>query len=65
MIKPSLVAVEEGAQIVHPVFEHGEPVDAEAAPNALRRSSDTPGSRPSTTGTAFPTSRPIRPPSTG
>ena len=28
MVEPALVAVEEGAQIIHPVFEHGEAVDA-------------------------------------
>ena len=35
MIEPASVAVEEGPQIVHPVFEHGEAVDAHAEGEAL------------------------------
>ena len=35
MLHPAQVAVEEGAQIVHSIFEHGEPVDAGAEGEAL------------------------------
>jgi len=35
MAQPPEVAVEEGAQIVHAIFEHGEPIDAAAEGEAL------------------------------
>ena len=35
MAQPAQIAVEEGAQIIHSIFEHGEPVDAAAEGEAL------------------------------
>ena len=35
MLEPAQIAVEEGAQIVHAVFEHRQPIDADAEGEAL------------------------------
>src|SRR3546814_18289660 len=35
MFEPAQIAVEESAQVVHPIFQHGEPVDAGAEGKAL------------------------------
>ena len=35
MLEPAHIAVEEGAQIVHAIFEHRQPVDAAAEGEAL------------------------------
>src|SRR6185437_7030705 len=35
MLQPAQIAIEEGAKVVHPVFEHRQPIDAGAEGEAL------------------------------